>query len=121
MNERDLQRLTTTVDYIGHGAAPRRVVLPARRNNITQKIKIAGHRALYLSVHDDQQPAEIFLRLKCPDCYSELIGLYDVTARLMSLTLQYGARLEKVSDLLTGLKSEPCGGHLETEHWRQRT
>jgi hypothetical protein len=67
-----------------------RLALPSRRNHITQKVKVAGLRTLYLSVHDDEQPAEIFLRLKGSDCSSELIGLYDVIARLMSLALQYG-------------------------------
>jgi hypothetical protein len=62
-----------------------RRVLPNRRRHITQKVKIAGSRTLYLSVHDDAQPAEVFLRLKGPDGSSELIGLYDVVARLMSL------------------------------------
>lgn len=61
-----------------------RLSLPNRRNHITQKVKIASQRTLYLSVHDDAQPAEIFLRVKGPDCSSELIGLYDVIARLMS-------------------------------------
>jgi len=68
-----------------------RLSLPNRRNHITQKVRIAGQRALYLSFHDDEHPAEIFLRVKGPDCSSELIGLYDVVARLMSLALQYGA------------------------------
>jgi hypothetical protein len=68
-----------------------RLALPARRHHITQKVKVAGQRTLYLSVHDDAQPAEVFLRLKGADCSSELIGLYDVMARLMSLALQYGA------------------------------
>src|ERR1700704_4900622 len=86
-----------------------RLALPARRNHITQKVKVAGQRTLYLSVHDDARPAEIFLRLKRRDCSSELIGLYDVIARLMSLALQYGAPLEKVGDLLTGGKFSPCG------------
>ena len=54
-------------------------------------MKTAGQCTLYLSVHDDTRPAEIFLRVKGPDCSSELIGLYDVIARLMSLVLQYGA------------------------------
>lgn len=76
-----------------------RLALPARRRHVTQKVRIGGHRTLYLSMHDDPQPAEIFLRLKGPDCSSELIGLYDVIARLMSLALQYGAPLEKVGDL----------------------
>lgn len=72
-----------------------RLALPARRNHITQKVKVAGQRTLYLSVHDDAHPAEVFLRLKGADCSSELIGLYDVIARLMSLALQYGARLRR--------------------------
>lgn len=96
-----------------------RLVLPARRRHVTQKVRIAGQRTLYLSVHDDPRPAEIFLRLKGPDCTSELIGLYDVIARLMSLALQYGAPLEKVGDLLAGAKFEPCGpvsGHNRLKH-----
>jgi hypothetical protein len=82
--------------------------LPARRNHITQKVKIAGLRTLYLSVHDDARPAEIFLRLKGPDCYSELIGLYDVIARLISRLCSTALPL-KVGDLLAGAKFTPCG------------
>jgi hypothetical protein len=67
-----------------------RLALPTRRNHITQKVRIAGQRTLYLSVDDDQHPTEIFLRVKGPDCSSELIGLYDIIARLMSLALQDG-------------------------------
>ncbi|MEO6201981.1 MAG: hypothetical protein ABIP82_01975 [Nitrospirales bacterium] len=85
--------------------------LPSRRNHITQKVRIAGQRTLYLSIHDDEQAAEIFLRLKGPDCSSELIGLYDIIARLMSLSPQYGLRHEKIGDLLAGAKSAPCGWH----------
>jgi hypothetical protein len=50
-----------------------RLALPNRRNHITQKVRIAGQRTLYLSVHDDAQPAEIFLRVNGLDCSSELI------------------------------------------------
>lgn len=67
-----------------------RLALPACRNQITQKLRITGQRTLYISGHDDKHPAEVFLRLKGSDCSSELIGLYDVVARLMSLALQYG-------------------------------
>ena len=52
-------------------------------------------------------------------CSSELIGLYDVIARLMSLALQYGAPLEKVGDLHAGVKYTPCGpmsGHDHLKH-----
>ena len=58
----------------------------------------------HLCIYDDEHPAEIFLRLKGSDCSSELIGLYDVAARLMSLALQYGAPLEKGGDHLAGVK-----------------
>ena len=98
-----------------------RLSLPARRNHITQKVRIAGQRTLYISVHDDTRPAEIFLRLKGPDCSSELIGLYDVIARLMSIALQYGAPLEKVGELLAGTKFEPCGPVIGHERLKQCT
>jgi hypothetical protein len=68
-----------------------RLALPNRRNHITQKLKIAGQRTLYISVPDDDRLAEIFPCLKGPVCASALIGLYDVVARRMSLSLQYGA------------------------------
>ena len=96
-----------------------RLALPNRRNHTTQKVRIAGQRTLYLSVHDDEQPADIYLRLKGSDCSSELIGLYDVVARLMSLALQFGAPLEKVGDLLARAKFEPCSlvsGHDRLKH-----
>ena len=60
------------------------------QQRFTQNVQIAGQRTLYLSVHDDEQPAEIFLRLKGPDCSAELIGLYDVVALPLSLAMQHG-------------------------------
>jgi hypothetical protein len=44
-----------------------RLALPNRRNHITQKVRIAGQRTLYIIVHDDEHPAEIFLRVKGPN------------------------------------------------------
>ena len=87
-----------------------RLVLPNQRDHITQKVKISGQRTLYISAHDDDQPAEIFLRLKGSDCSSELIGLYDVIARLTSLALQYDVPLEKVGNLLPEAKFLPAAG-----------
>jgi ribonucleoside-diphosphate reductase alpha chain len=107
MSDKDLQRVTECVSDIGQPANDRRA-LPPRRNHITQKVKIAGKRTLYISIHNDEQPAEVFLRVKGPDCSSELIGLYDVVARLMSLALRYGAPLEKVGNFLAGSRFEPC-------------
>jgi hypothetical protein len=86
-----------------------RLALSTRRNHITQKVIIAGLRTLYNSVHDEKHLAEIFLRVKGPACSSELIGLFDVIARLMSIALQYGAPLEKLGDLLAGTQFAPCG------------
>jgi hypothetical protein len=86
--------------------------LPARHNHTTQKVRIADQRTLYISMHDDAQPAEVFLRLKGADCSSELIGLYDVITRLLSLALQYGAiRLRRSAISLLGrnlLHAAPC-------------
>lgn len=96
-----------------------RLPIPPRRNHITQKVRIANQRTLYISVHDDSSPAEVFLRVKGTDCTPETIGLYDVIARLMSVALQYGASLEKLGDLLTGAQFTPCGpvsGHDRLKH-----
>jgi hypothetical protein len=79
-----------------------RLALPARGNHTTQMVKSPSQRTLYISVHDDEHPAEIFLRVKEADCSSELIGLYDVIARLMSFALQRDLRAEKLGDLLSG-------------------
>ena len=56
MSNRDLQRLTNSVDNIVHGPSQRRV-LRTRRNHITQKVLIAGQRTLCLNVHDDVRPS----------------------------------------------------------------
>lgn len=42
-----------------------RLALPARRQHITQKLRIAGQRTLYLSFHDENDPR------KCMTCIFE--------------------------------------------------
>lgn len=85
-----------------------RRTLPARRKHVTQKVQIPG-RTLYISVHDDPAPGEVFLRIKGVGCTAETIALYDVIARLASIALQHGASLGKVGDLLLGAKFQPAG------------
>ena len=71
------------------------------------------------SVHDNEYPSEILPRVKVPTAPRDLIGLYDVVARLMSVALQYGAPLEKIGDLLAEAKFAPCGpmsGHDRIEY-----
>lgn len=106
MSNKDLQRLTDCVSYIGQHS--RRFLL-TRRNHITQKVRIANERTLYISVHGDPAPSEIFLRVKGGDGTPETIALYDVIARLMSVALQYGASLEKLGDLFTDAQFAPYG------------
>lgn len=106
MSSKDLQQVTASVSDIGQ-PSPRRS-LPSRRNHITQQVWITDQRTLYVSVHDDPSPAEIFLRVKGPDCTPETIALYDVIARLTSIALQYDASLERVGDLLTGAEFTSC-------------
>ncbi len=55
---------------------------PNRREAITQKVRIGGQRTLYVSVHNDPHPAELFLRIKGKDCTSEIINLFDVLTRI---------------------------------------
>ncbi len=96
-----------------------RRILPGRREHMTQKVTVGGRRTLYISVHEDAQPAELFVRVKGEGCTTEVIALYDVIARLSSLALQYGAPLEKVADMLHSTKFAPCGpvtGHPRIRH-----
>jgi len=72
-------------------------------------VRIAGQRTAYVSVHEDQAPAELFIRVRGIDCTSEVVGLYDIVGRLASLALQYGAPLEKVGAMLLGSKFELAG------------
>jgi hypothetical protein len=60
MSNKDLQRVTECVSDIGQATSRRS--LPACRHHIAQKVWIAGQRSLYISVHDDEYPTEIFLR-----------------------------------------------------------
>lgn len=87
----------------------KRKILPARRNHITQKVKIAGRRTLYLSVDDDEPPLEVFLRIRGDDVSAETTALFDVMARLISVCLQYGCPVETVGKLLQGVKVDPAG------------
>jgi hypothetical protein len=98
-----------------------RLALSDRRHHLTltQKMNIAHLRTLYLSMPDYEQPAEVFLRVKGLDCFSELIGLDHVIARLMSLAVQYGPRLAKVGNLLAGAKIasySPVVGYARIKH-----
>ena len=83
--------------------------LLSRRDQVTQKVRIGGKRVLYVSVHADEHPGELFLQVKGDGCTSEVVSLYDSLARLASLALQYGTPLEKIADMLHQTKFEPCG------------
>ena len=82
--------------------------LPARRNHITQRVKIGGKRTLYLSVDHDTMPNEIFIRVR-GETGDEKTACYDVIARLISLALQEGVALEDIAERLYGTKMEPSG------------
>ena len=89
MPDKDLQRLTNSVVYIDHGQGSRHL-LPARRNhiNLESEDRRATH-ALHQR-HNHEHPADVFLRPNNPDCYLELIDLYDMATRPLSLALQHG-------------------------------
>ena len=91
MPDKDLQRLTNSVVYIDHGQGSRHL-LPARRNhiNLESEDRRATH-ALHQR-HNHEHPADVFLRPNNPDCYLELIDLYDMATRPLSLALQHGPK-----------------------------
>ena len=94
--------------------------LPARRNHITQRVKIGGKRTLYLSVDHDTMPSEIFIRVR-GETGDEKTACYDVIARLISLALQEGIELEEIAERLYGTKMEPSGQVTGDEHIKMCT
>jgi hypothetical protein len=83
--------------------------LPNRRASVTHKIRVGGTRTVYLSTHAASPPLELFVRVRGQDCTAETVALYDCLARLVSLSLQYGAPLEPVGKMLQGVHAEPGG------------
>jgi ribonucleoside-diphosphate reductase alpha chain len=63
---------------------------------------------LYLSVDDEQQPSEIFLRIR-GETGSEKTCAYDVIARLISLAIQEGVPIADIAARLQGTRTEPAG------------
>lgn len=82
--------------------------LPARRNHITQRVKIGGKRTLYLSVDNEETPSEIFIRIR-GETGVEKVTCYDVIARLISLAMQEGVALEAIAERLLATRMEPAG------------
>lgn len=86
-----------------------RQILPARRESLTQKVKVGNRRTLYLSTQAASPPLELFVRVKGADCTAETVAVYDILARLASLALQYGAPVQTIGAMLQGVKVEPAG------------
>jgi hypothetical protein len=63
---------------------------------------------LYLSVDNEKEPSEIFIRIR-GETGSEKTACYDVIARLMSMALQEGMSLSDIAGQLHGTKMEPAG------------
>lgn len=87
-----------------------RTRLPNRRRSVTTKLRVGHHqRTVYLTTDTGNPPRELFIRIAGQDCTSEIVGLFDCLARLVSVALQYGAPPEIVSKMLIGSKFEPSG------------
>ena len=93
MSDKDLQRLTKCVSYIGQPVSPPRVY-SNRPYHVAQKVNITSHCSLSIS-DEHEHFVEFCFRPKGSDCSSEFIALHVVIARLMSLALQYGAPLRR--------------------------
>lgn len=89
----------------------KRRILPSRRSHVTAKLRVLGPnpRTVYLTLHDDLEPGEVFIRVRGANVSDEVIALYDVLARMMSLALQHGAPLAKIGAMLEGVHCPPGG------------
>lgn len=86
--------------------------LPSRRKHVTQKARIGAGRIAYVSMGFQpgvREPQELFIRVKGAGACEEIICLYDVIARLISLGLQSGVALDALANCLHGTRTTPCG------------
>ncbi len=85
-----------------------RELLPSRRRNWTQTVKIENQR-FYLCVgsYADGRIGEVFVDAHKMGTFSR--GVLDALARMTSLALQMGASTKEVVSLLSGLSFPPCG------------
>ena len=86
-----------------------RQILPNRRDSVTHKIRVGNRRTVYLSTHDARPPLELFVRVRGDDVSAETTALYDIVARLVSISLQHGCPVETIGKLLQGVQVEPGG------------
>lgn len=98
-------------DGAGHQIALKRgerEPLPSRRKGITQKARIGGQTAYWRTgEYPDGRLGEVFIDLA--GAGSTLDGFANVSAKLASLALQYGAPPEEVTDAIMNVKFEPSG------------
>lgn len=85
--------------------------LPARRQILRQRVKIAGRHNLYLDVgfYDEGQTevGEVFIVLQKTG--ADLRALMDAVARMVSIGLQHGVPIERYVELLLNTRFDPCG------------
>lgn len=82
--------------------------LPVERESVTRKMKIGDFKAYAnVGLYEDGSPGELFLTVDKAGTFER--GLCHALALVISLALQHGVPLEKISAKLTGLRFEPAG------------
>lgn len=90
------------------GRTTTREILPNRRENYTQRFRIAGNTVhLTAGMYPDGRLGEVFIDLSKQGTALRFWG--ESTATLFSLAIQCGCPLETLVDLFVGSKSEPFG------------
>jgi ribonucleoside-diphosphate reductase alpha chain len=78
------------------------------RESVTKKLKIGNMKGfITVGLWPDGTPGEVFLVIKQMGSFER--GLCHALALMISLALQYGVPLEKISEKLTNLHFEPQG------------
>lgn len=81
---------------------------PLERNAIIQKFSVGGFDGyLNVGLYEDGSPAEIFVTIAKQG--STIRGLLDSFAKMMSISLQYGAPLEYIISSFKDTRFEPMG------------
>lgn len=87
---------------------PYRMRLPDERASITHKFDIGGHEGyITVGLYNNGSPGELFIVMSKEG--STISGLVDAFATAVSIALQYGVPLEKLSEKFKHTRFEPSG------------
>ena len=92
----------------------RREYLPDERQAVVQKFSVEGHDGYFVvGLYPDGRPGELFIHTA--KLGSTVAGFADAWAMAISLLLQSGVPVSKITSMFRGIRFEPFGKTTDAE------